>query len=122
MSRALPLLAVLALVGCGAKESDAYTEANLALLDAMPVYPGAAGPKTSTSAAGDVKFAGRDWKLPASATQRVVIRWYETALQRHGWKLVGESFGTIRAVRRGAALSVGVRGHTLEAIANSRGA
>jgi hypothetical protein len=121
MGRALFLVAVLALVGCGAKKSDAYTEANLALLDAMPVYPGATAPKTTTSGAADVKFAGRDWKLPASASEHVVISWYETALQRRGWKLIGESFGTIRALRRGAALSVGVRGHRLEAIANSRG-
>jgi hypothetical protein len=121
MGRTLFLLAVLALVGCGAKKLDAYTKANLALLDTIPVYPGATAPKTTTSGAGTVKFAGRDWTLPTAATQQVVIRWYETALARRGWKIRGESFATIRAIRKGASLSVGVRGHTLEAIANSRG-
>jgi hypothetical protein len=121
MNRALPLLAVLALIGCGAKKPDAYTEANLALLDGVPVYPGAHAPRTTASGAGSVKFAGRDWTLPRTATQRVVIRWYEVALAKRGWRIGGESFGTIRAFRRGASLSVGVRGHTLEAIANSRG-
>ena len=121
MARALALLAVLALVGCGAKKADPYAKANLALLDRMPVYPGATAPKTSASGAGSTKFGGRDWTLPAAATQLRVIRWYERTLPRRGWRITGESFATIRASRDGATLSVGVRGRTLEAIANSRG-
>ena len=49
MSRALVLLAALALVGCGEKKPDPYAQANTGLLAALPVYPGAAAPKTSAS-------------------------------------------------------------------------
>ena len=50
-----------------------------------------------------------------------MITWYEQKLQAGGWKIVGKSFGTLRATRGHATLSVGVRGRTLEAVANSRG-
>jgi hypothetical protein len=123
---ALPLLAVAVAVavagsGCGEKKPDAYAKANLALLDRLPVYPGAAAPKTSAGSASSTEFGARDWTLPAGTTQQAVIRWYEQRLPPQGWKITGESFGTIRAVRRGAAVSIGVRGRTLEVIANSRG-
>jgi hypothetical protein len=118
---AIVVAAALLVAGCGTKKPTAYERANLALLDVVPVYPGAAAPKTTTSGAAQTTFGARDWTLPAAATQRVVIAWYERALARRGWKVVGESFGTVRATRRGAALTVGVRGRTLEAIANSRG-
>ena len=123
MRRALLLLLAAAalLTGCGTKKADPDDAANLSLLDAVPVYPGAASPKTSTSGTTDTKFGARDWTLPASATQDAVVRWYERELPKRGWKITGESFGTVRAVRKGASLSVGVRGRTLEAVANSRG-
>ena len=123
MRLALPLLAAAALLaGCGSKRPDAYERANVTLLNALPVYPGAAAPRTTTSGTTNTKFGARDWTLPASATEARVVKWYERELPRRGWKITGESFGTIRAERRGASLSVGVRGRTLEAVANSRGA
>jgi hypothetical protein len=123
---ALPLLALalavaVAATACGEKKPDPYAQANLALLDRLPVYPGAAAPKTSAGGASSTEFGARDWTLPAGTTQQAVIRWYEQKLPARGWRITGESFGTIRAVRRGAAVSIGVRGRTLEAIANSRG-
>ena len=122
MRALLALAAVLALAGCGGKKADPYDQGNLALLDAVPVYPGASSPKTTTSGTADVRFASRDWTLPATAEQTGVVDWYEQKLQAAGWQVTGKSFGTLRATRDGASLSVGVRGRTLEAIANSRGA
>ena len=118
---ALLLLAMLLVAGCGSKKPDAYTQANLALLDRIPVYPGAAAPRTTTSGTTDTKFGARDWTLPRDATPTAVVKWYERALAARGWRITGESFGTIHAVRGGASLSVGARGRTLEAVANSRG-
>lgn len=114
-------VAALALVACGSKKPDAYERSNVALLETIPVYPGAAAPKTTVSGASNTKFGARDWTLPAGTTQLQVTRWYEKALPRRGWRITGESFGTIRAVRGGASLSIGARGRTLEAVANARG-
>jgi hypothetical protein len=117
----LVLLAALALTGCGSKRTDAYDRANIALLDRLPVYPGSASPRTTTSGETNTKFGARDWTLPKGTTAAEVVRWYEHALQQRGWRITGESFGTIRAVRKGATVSIGARGRTLEAVANSRG-
>ncbi len=122
MRLALAALAVVVLAGCGSKKPDAYAQANVALLDRLPVFPGAAAPRTTTSGASNTEFGARDWTLPASATEQAVVRWYETALPKRGWKIVGESFGTLRATKGNATVSIGVRGRTLEATANSRGA
>ena len=122
MRIAVLLAAVLLLAGCGSKKPDPYTRSNIALLDRLPVYPGAAAPKPSTSGASDTKFAARDWTLPASATATVVIAWYQHRLGAAGWRLAGPSFGTLRATRGRASVSIGVRGRTLEAVSNSRGA
>jgi hypothetical protein len=119
---ALVLAAALALVGCGGKKADPYEQANLALLDTVPVYPGVSSPKTTTSGTADERFAARDWTLPPGAKQTAVVDWYQQRLHAAGWKITGKSFGTLRATRNGASLSVGVRGRTLEAIANSKGA
>jgi hypothetical protein len=118
---ALALLATLALAACGSKKPDAYDRANAALLDRLPVYPGASSPRTTTSGETGTKFAARDWTLPKVATAQAVVGWYERELARRGWRITGESFGTLRAVRRGGSVSIGVRGRTLEAVANSRG-
>jgi hypothetical protein len=118
---ALVLLALLALTACGSKRQGAYDRANVALLDRIPAYPGSASPRTTTSGETNTKFGARDWTLPKSATQAKVVRWYEGELQQRGWRITGESFGTIRAVRNGASVSVGARGRTLEIVANSRG-
>lgn len=123
MRVALVLVAALALVGCGGgKKADRYEQANIALLDGVPVYPGATSPKTTTSGTSDVQFSARDWTLPANAKETAVVDWYEQKLTDAGWKVTGKSFGTLRATRDGASLSIGVRGRVLEAIANSRGA
>ena len=112
--RVVALLAVAAAVaGCGSKKPDA----NITLLNTVPAYPGAAAPKTTTTGA----FGARDWTLPAGTNSQTVVRWYERKLQAGGWKIEGESFGTIRATRRGTSLSIGVRGRTLEVVANSEG-
>jgi len=116
------LVVCLALTACGGTKADPIADANRALLDGLPVYPGAATPKTTTSGMGEIHFAGRDWTLPAVAQADTVITWYELKLPAAGWKITGKSFETLRATRRSASLSVGVRGHTLEALANSEGA
>jgi hypothetical protein len=121
MKTCLLLAAVILLAGCGSKHADPYAAANRALLARVPVYPGAASPKTTVSGDSNTQFGARDWTLPAKAEADTVITWYERKLQAAGWKLVGKSFGTLRATRGSATLSVGVRGRTLEAVANSRG-
>jgi hypothetical protein len=118
---ALAVVATLALTACGSKRQDAYDQANLALLARVPVYPGASSPRTTTSGETNTKFGARDWTLPRSATEASVVRWYERELQQRGWRITGESFGTIRAMRKGASISVGARGRTLEIVVNSRG-
>ena len=121
MRVAAALVCVVALVGCGGHKPDAYAAANTALLDRVPVYPGARTPTTSASSAGKTAFAIRDWTLPAAARATAVVDWTIAHLQTQGWNVTGKSFNTIRAIRGGASLSIGVRGRTLEAIANSRG-
>jgi hypothetical protein len=118
---ALLVVAAAVAAGCGTKKPDAYAQANTALLDTIPVYPGAAAPRTSASGASNTEFGARDWTLPAHTAARTVLTWYEHALTKRGWKVTGVSAATLRAVRGGAAISVGARGRTLEAIANARG-
>jgi hypothetical protein len=123
MKLCLVLAAAFVLAGCGSKKAaDPYATANRALLARIPVYPGAASPKTTVSGESNTQFGARDWTLPAKAKPNAVIAWYEEKLRAGGWKIVGKSFETLRATRGRAALSVGVRGRTLEAVANSRGA
>ena len=121
MRLAAALACVVALVGCGGHKPGAYAAANAALLERGPVYPGAGSATTSASSAGTTAFAVRDWRLPAGARATAVVDWTIAHLQARGWSVTGKSFNTIRAIRDGASLSIGVRGRTLEAIANSRG-
>ena len=113
MRIALLLALVVLVAACGSKKPDP----NAGLLDRLPVYPGAAAPKTTTNAA----FGARDWTLPAGTDPQTGVHWDEQKLHDRGWKLEGESFGTVRASKGHATLSVGVRGRTLEAVANARG-
>ena len=115
------LLAALALVGCGSKKPNAYANANTALLNSLPVYPGAASPKTSASGTSDTQLGARDWTLPAKTGAEAVVAWYVPRLQKQGWRVTGKSAGAIRALRGQATLSLGVRGRTLEAIVDARG-
>lgn len=115
MRTAAVLAVALVLAGCGGHTPSAQQVANTALLDRIPVYPGSAAPKTTP---GDA-FGARDWTLPATAQANRVIDWYVAQLQARGWKVSGKSFNTIRASRRGAHVSVGVRSRTLEVIANA---
>lgn len=122
MTRAAVLVLALALLsGCGSHKPNAYAQANTALLDRLPVYPGAAAPKTTSGSGAATQFAARDWTLPAHVRASRVVDWYVQKLRARGWKVSEQSFDTIRATRARAALSVGVRGRTLELIANSRG-
>ena len=119
---ALDATGVAALIGCGAHKPSAYAKENSALLARVPVYPGAASPKTTAGVSSNTEFGARDWTLPAKARPELVIDWYIGTLQARGWKVKGKSFNTIRATRGNTSLSVGVRHRTLEVIANSRGA
>ncbi|MDX6474519.1 MAG: hypothetical protein QOH95_30 [Gaiellaceae bacterium] len=119
---ALFLVGIFAVAGCGGGKPSRYALENTALLARLPVYPGAASPKTTAGANSKTEFGARDWTLPAKSAPDVVINWYIARLQARGWKVGGKSFNTIRAVRGNATLSVGVRGRTLELVANSRGA
>lgn len=122
MRRLALLLLVPSLAACGGgKKADAYARANAALLDALPVYPQSASPRTSTSGVGGTELGARDWTLPASARAATVLKWYETALPKRGWTIDNEGNDAIRASRGKATLSLGVRGRTVEAIVNSRG-
>jgi hypothetical protein len=117
MRRAPLLLTLLALTACGSKKPDSSTLANTRVLDAIPVYPNTQAPKTTPGQ----QFGARDWTLPAGASADAVVTWYEQRLAARHWRITGKSFNTLRATKAGAAISVGVRGRTLEVIANSRG-
>jgi hypothetical protein len=108
----LLLLGALLPAACGAHKESAAARANLAVLDRVPVYPGAAAPKTTTGEA----FAARDWTLAAGTSAERVIDWYVAKLQARRWKVSGKSFNTIRANRGTSSLSVGVRARTLELV------
>jgi hypothetical protein len=121
MRWAAAALAALVLAGCGSKKPDAYSTENASLLDALPVYPGAAAPRTSTSGTSETQLGARDWTLPAKTNAEAVVSWYVPRLQKTGWRITGKNAGTIRARRGTASLSLGVRGGTLEAIVDARG-
>jgi hypothetical protein len=116
MRLAVLAAAALLFAGCGGdKKPSPRVAANTAVLDKIPVYPGAAAPKTTPGEA----FGARDWTLPAKAQANRVIDWYVLRLQARGWKVSGKSFNTIRATRSRTSLSVGVRNRTLEIVANA---
>jgi uncharacterized lipoprotein YajG len=112
---AVLLAAALVLAGCGGHKPSAQLTANTTLLDTIPVYPGSTAPKTTPGEA----FGARDWALPAKAAANSVIDWYVQQLQARGWKVSGKSFNTIRASKHDARVSIGVRGRTLEVVANA---
>ena len=126
MRRAAPLLLGARARGLRRRQAEgrrAYAAANTALLARVPVYPGAAAPKTTAGGDSSTQFGARDWTLPARTDPEAVIAWYVPRLQRAGWRdRRARAPGTIRAVRRHETLSLGVRGRTLEAVVNARGA
>jgi hypothetical protein len=121
MRWAVVAFAALVLAGCGSKKPDVYSTENTSLLNALPVYPGAAAPRTSTSGTSQTQLGARYWTRPAKANAEVVVSWYVPRLQKAGWRITGKNAGTIRAARGKASLSLGVRGRTLEAIVDARG-
>ena len=121
MRWAAAALAALVLAGCGSKKPDAYALKNTSLLNGLPVYPGSAAPRASTSGASQTQLGARDWTLPAKTNAEVVVSWYIPRLQKAGWRITGKNAGTLRAVRGQATLSLGVRSRTLEAIVDARG-
>ncbi|HVU79482.1 MAG TPA: hypothetical protein VHC67_18045 [Gaiellaceae bacterium] len=120
MRLAALLLLVPLLAACGGEKPDSYAQANVALLDRLPVYPQAASPRTSSSGVSNTELGARDWTLPADAKAAAVLKWYERALPQRGWTIANEGNDAIRAARGDATLSLGVRGRTLEAVVNSR--
>lgn len=115
--------ALAVLSGCGGDaKPSAYERENTVLLARVPVYPGAASPRTSSGDSGGTRFAARDWTLPAKTDAETVVAWYVRRLRARGWRFAGKNPGTLRAVRGPAVLTVGVRARTLEVIANARGA
>jgi hypothetical protein len=117
--RLVLLAAVLVAAGCGSQKADVYAQANTALLAALPVYPGASLPKTSSGSGAGTEFAARDWTLPAHTNPETVIDWYVAKLHASGWKIVGKYEGTLRAFRGEASVSVGARIGILEAVVNA---
>ena len=115
--------ALAILSGCGGDaKPSAYERENTALLERVPVYPGAASPRTSSGGSGGTKFAARDWALPPKTDAEAVVAWYVRRLRARGWRITGKNPGTVRSVRGPSTLTVGVRARTLEVIANARGA
>jgi hypothetical protein len=105
---ALILVAALALAGCGGKHQTvvAFTP--------VPVFPGATGAHDSANAT----FASRDWTLPAGTLPSQVYAWYMVRLPKAGWTITDKNETGLRAHRAGRAISVGVRGRTLEVISS----
>jgi hypothetical protein len=122
--RAAAAAAALAVLsGCGGGDKpSAYERENAALLARVPVYPGASSPKSSTGGSSDTAFAARDWTLPTKTDAEAVVAWYVQRLRARGWQITGKNAGTLRATLGAGVLTVGVRGRTLEVIANARGA
>ena len=109
MRRASLLVAAVALAGCGGKHAQpdvAFTP--------IPVYPGATGERDSANPT----FATRDWTLPKGTLPSQVYAWYQERLAKAGWKVTDKNETGLRAHRGTRALSIGVRGRTLEAISS----
>jgi hypothetical protein len=108
VKRAIILVAVVVLAGCGGKHDQRVT------FTPVPVYPGATGARDSANAT----FASRDWTLPAGTLPSQVYDWYTVRLPKAGWTIADKNETGLRAHRRGRAVSVGVRGRTLEVISS----
>ena len=91
MRGAAIVIAALLLAGCGAKKRI------VVFFTPVPVYPSATGAHDSANAT----FATRDWTLPKA-----------------GWRITDRNETGLRAHRDGRAVSIGVRGRTLEVISS----
>jgi hypothetical protein len=101
VKRAIIVVAVVVLAGCGKHEQRVT-------FTPVPVYPGATGARDSANAT----FASRDWTLPAGTLPSQVYDWYTVRLPKAGWKITDKNETGLRAH------SVGVRGRTLEVISS----
>ena len=108
MRRAVILAAALSLAGCGGKHQTTVR------FTPVPVYPGASGAHDSANAT----FASRDWKLPAGTLPSQVYAWYTARLPKAGWRITDKNETGLRAHRAGRAISIGVRGRTLEVVSS----
>jgi hypothetical protein len=106
--RAGILVAAALLAGCGAKQQARVR------FTPVPVFPGATGARDSANAA----FATRDWTLPTGTLPSRVYAWYAVRLPKAGWKITDKNETGLRAHRGTRAVSVGVRGRTLEVISS----
>jgi len=102
------VMAALLLAGCGAKKRI------VVFFTPVPVYPGATGAHDSANAT----FATRDWTLPKGTLPSQVYAWYAARLPKVGWRITDRNETGLRAHRDGRAVSIGVRGRTLEVISS----
>jgi hypothetical protein len=103
------VVAALLLAGCGAKKQQPAIKV---YLTSVPTYPGAREPRSSANAA----FASTDWTLPKGTLPSQVYAWYAVQLPKAGWKITDRNETGLRAHRGPRAVSIGVRGRTLEVI------
>jgi hypothetical protein len=102
--------AALLLAGCGAKK---HLDAKVYFVP-VPVFPGATDPRHSANAT----FATTDWRLTKGTLPSQVYAWYAVRLPEAGWKVTDKNETGLRARRGKRAVSIGVRGRTLEVISS----
>jgi hypothetical protein len=100
--KAVVLVAVLLLVGCGGHKKM--------LPPVAPAYPGATDAQTSTTGS----YSTTDWSLPQGTRDTAVYDWYVAKLSRLGWKITQRNETGLHAEKGNSTLDVGVRGTTLE--------
>jgi hypothetical protein len=93
--------------------SDAYLSRNAAILDQLPIFPGARQRADTVAAperSADVPrapvvgyWSSRTYLFPSDASAREVIDFYREALRERGWRLVQESEAPSLSLRQGAA-------------------
>jgi hypothetical protein len=107
---ALYVCVALLLAGCGAKK---HLDAKVYFVP-VPAYPGAGDPRHSANST----FASTDWTLPKGTLPSQVYAWYAARLPKEGWKITDKNETGLRAHKGNRAVSIGVRGRTLEVISS----